>query len=339
MCRIRINYFFIHAILLCAIITAAAHGQSVRFSLAANALGGAGDTVAIPLTLDPNRRAIGSFGASVEFNSTVLTYTGYTAGPILQINDNWFIDVYHKNSRLGIGAFSLGHLAGPGVAVILKFIVNATAAGGDTAPLSFRRFAATDTNVVALPVEGQAGNFTVKPSITGRIRSTAATSLGGIILTGLSNPITTDKNGYYRASVDLGWSGALTPKNGGYIFEPPSRQYTNVRRDQFDQDYQSTAMITNESFAFPNPFNPNTEPIRIRFALEKPAPASIKILDGHGELVKEFSGVVVSRPDILATIQWDGRNGRGDEVSNGVYFYIIEAPENRRIIGKIGVAR
>jgi len=337
----RKKIFLSHAILLCALVATSAHGQPIRFSLPTDMRGIAGDTVTIPLHLDPNGKAVGSFDATVEFQNTLLTYTGFTVGPILPANDDWFVDANGKNASgiIAVGAFSFDRVRGSGAAVFLKFVVNAAAAGGDTARLSLRRMAATDTNVISLPVEGKAGKFTVKPMIAGRIRSAAEVSLGGVILAGLPGLITTDENGYYRAVVEPGWSGALTPKNSGYNFDPPSRQYTNVARDQLEQDYQSATVIVEASFAFPNPFNPDAEPIQIRFALKKAAPASVKILDGRGELVKEFSGVAVSRPEIVQTIQWDGRNGRGEEVSNGVYFYIIEAPENRRIIGKIGVAR
>ena len=338
---VRKKIFFSRAILLCVLIAAQAQGQAVRFSLPTNLRGVAGETVTIPLNLDPAGKAVGSFDAIVEFSPTLLTYTEFTVGPILQTNDNWFVDVNGNNVKgtLAVGAFSFARVAGSGAAVTLKFLVNATAAGGDTARLSLRRLAATDTNVVSLPVEGHAGKFTIKPMIAGRIRNAAGVSLGRVTLAGLPNPLTTDENGYYRAVVEPGWSGALTPKNDGYTFEPPSRQYTNVIRDQAEQDYRSADIITNESFAFPNPFNPDTEPLQIRFTLQKPGPAAIKILDGRGELVKKFSSVTVSRAETVQTIQWDGRNGRGEEVSNGVYFYFIEAPENERIVGKIGVAR
>jgi len=332
---------FLHAVIVVLFCAGQSGAQPIRFSLPVDMRGIAGDTVTIPLHLDPNGKAVGSFDATVEFQNTLLTYTGFTVGPILPANDNWFVDATGNNASgiIAVGAFSFGRVRGFGTAVFLKFVVNTATAGGDTARLSLRRLAATDTNAVSLPVEGRAGKFTVKPIIAGRIRSAAEASLAGVILAGLPNPITTDENGYYRAVVEPGWSGTLIPKNSGYTFDPPSRQYANVTRDQFDHDYRSATIIINEPFAFPNPFNPNLEPLQIRFALQKAAPASVKILDGRGELVKEFFGVMVSRPEFVQTIQWDGRNGRGDEVSNGVYFYIIDAPENRRLIGKIGVAR
>jgi len=336
--------FNAHLVLLCLAIVAgamSARGQTVRFSLPTNLRGAAGETVMVPLHLDPAGKAVGSFDAIVEFNPALLTYTEFTAGPILKANDNWFVDVTGNNVKgtLAVGAFSSARVAGSGAAVTLKFLVNAVAAGGDTVHLSLRRLAATDTNVVSLRVEGKAGKFTIKPIIAGHIRNTAGMSLSGVILAGLPNPITTDADGYYRAAVEPGWSGALTPKNDGHTFEPSSRRYTNLIRDQAEQDYRSVSITTNESFAFPNPFNPGVEPVQIRFALQKPAPASIRILDGRGELVKEFSSVIASRAETVQTIPWDGRNARGNEVSNGIYFYVIEAPENRRIIGKIGVAR
>lgn len=334
------------SILLCAGMTILpdaqqAFAQPVRFSLPVDVRGIAGDTLTVPLHVDPGGKAVGSFDATVEFQNSLLAYTGFTVGPVLPARDNWFVDANGKNASgiIAVGAFSFIGVKGAGAAVFLKFVVNAGAAGGDTTRLSLRRLAATDTNVVSLPVEGRAGKFTVKPTIAGRIRSAATEGLDGVMITGLPTPITTDADGYYRVVVEPGWSGTLIPKNSGYTFEPSFRQYAEVRRNQADQDYQGATIILNESFAFPNPFNPATEALQIRFALQKPALALIKILDGRGEVVKELSSVAASRAAAVQTIQWDGRNGHGAEVSNGVYFYVIDAPDNRRIIGKIGVAR
>jgi hypothetical protein len=316
------------------------HAQPVRFSLPANASGIAGETVTIPLHLDPNGKAVGSFDATVQFTNTLLTYTGFSAGPVLNANDNWFVDVNSDdaNTALVIGAFSVGRLTGAGAAVLLKFAVSAAAAGGDSVGLSLHNLAATDTNVVSLPVEGVAGKFTVKPMISGRIRTSAGQAISGVALAGLPENFVTDAGGFYRLAVEPRWSGAITPQKNDYTFDPPLRQYAEVTRDQFDQDYLATEIV-DESFAFPNPFNPAAEPVQIRFVLQKPANASVKILDGGGEMVREFPSIAVPLANPVQVIQWDGRNGRGDLVDSGVYFYIITAPANPRVVGKIGVTR
>jgi len=294
----------------------------------------------IPLNLDPNGQAVGSFDATVEFSKNLLAYTGFTVGPILRAGDNWFVDVNanEANGTLVIGAFSFGRVSGAGPAVLLRFFVSATAVGGDTARFILRGLAATDTNAVSLPVEGRNGKFTIKPTISGLVRTAAGTGLSAVVLFGLPGNLTTDASGDYRLVVDPGWSGVLTPQKNGYVFDPPSRQFTNVTRDMPDQDFLAAEAVE-ESFAFPNPFNPQAEAVQIRFALKKPATASVKILDGRGEVVKEFADMAVALANSAQVIQWDGRNGRGDWVANGVYFYVIEAPENARFVGKIGVVR
>ncbi|MGH7451763.1 MAG: cohesin domain-containing protein [bacterium] len=317
-----------------------AFAQPVRFSLPNNAAGTAGETVTIPLQLDPANRAIGSFDATVEFKNTLLTYTGFVAGPTLAADDSWLVDVNGNNANgvITIGAFSFAPVRGPGAAVLLQFIVNATAIGGDTAPLSLHRLAATDTNVTVLPVEGVGGKFTVKPAIFGHIRNAAGAAISSVTLSGLPGNPTTDEQGYYHAAVEPDWIGVVTPSHKSHTFEPPSRQYNQVSRDLSEQDYLGTEILT-APFAFPSPFNPAAATAQIRFTLKNPAQVSIKIFDGSGELVSEFSSLATLRPNMVQSIRWDGRNGRGEMVANGIYFYIIEAAGNARMSGKIGVMR
>lgn len=325
---------------LVATCASAAFAQPVRFSLPNNAAGTAGETVTIHLQLDPANHAIGSFDATVEFKNTLLAYTGFAAGPTLTTDGSWLVDVNGNNASgtITVGAFSFAPVRGPGAAVLLQFTINATAAGGDTAPLSLRRLAATDTNVTALPVEGAGGKFTIKPAIFGRIRNAAGTPISGVTLSGLPGNPTTDEQGYYRAAVEPDWIGVVTPSHKSQTFEPPSRQYDKVSRDISAQDYFGAEILT-APFAFPSPFNPTAETAQIRFALKNPAKASIKIFDGSGEMVKEFSSALPLWPNLAQSIRWDGRNGRGEIVANGIYFYIIEASGNARMSGKIGVVR
>jgi hypothetical protein len=318
----------------------AAFAQPVRFSLPNNAAGTAGETVTIPLQLDPVNHAIGSFDATVEFKNTLMTYTGFAAGPALAADDGWLVDVNGNNANgaITIGAFSFAPVRGSGAALLLQFIVSATAAGGDNAPLSLRRLAATDTNVTALPVEGVEGKFTIKPAIFGRIRNAAGAAISGVTFSGLPGNPTTDEQGYYRVAVEPDWIGVVTPSHKSHTFEPSSRQYNKVTSDVSEQDYLGAEILA-APLAFPSPFNPVAEEAQIRFALKNPAKASIKIFDGSGELVREFSSTALPRPNLVQSVRWDGRNGRGEMVANGIYFFIIEATGNARISGKIGVVR
>ena len=94
------------------------------------------------------------------------------------------------------------------------------------------------------------------------------------------------------------------------------------------------------TYAFPNPFNPESESVRIVFSMHSKTYNVIKILDANGDLVKEID---ISNANYLSgnkySIAWNGRNSLGDLVVNGVYFYMIEDKKNRLQIGKIAVLK
>ena len=63
--------------------------------------------------------------------------------------------------------------------------------------------------------------------------------LSGVVMQGLPGDPVTDENGYYRAEVNYGWSGTVTPTKKGFTFSPPRRQYTSVTSDQTNRNYIS----------------------------------------------------------------------------------------------------
>ncbi len=66
------------------------------------------------------------------------------------------------------------------------------------------------------------------------------TRMEGVVMEGLpDNPIT-GSDGTYRAIVDYGWNGTVTPTKVGYIFSPTSKPYSAVTRNQMNQDYRGT---------------------------------------------------------------------------------------------------
>jgi len=71
---------------------------------------------------------------------------------------------------------------------------------------------------------------------------------------------------------------------------------------------------------YPNPFNLETW---IPFRLSKPSDAVIRIYDVKGRMVREIK--VEAEGAGLHAVRWDGRDGRGEEVSGGTYFYSLEA--------------
>ena len=89
---------------------------------------------------------------------------------------------------------------------------------------------------------------------------------------------------------------------------------------------KQTALLPN----FPNPFNPETW---IPYHLAEAAHVRIRIYDVAGHLVRtldlgpKLAGSYLSREQAA---YWDGRNGMGESVSSGVYFYTLEAGNYRR---------
>jgi hypothetical protein len=80
---------------------------------------------------------------------------------------------------------------------------------------------------------------------------------------------------------------------------------------------------------YPNPFNPNRERTKIRYRLSKEADVVIRIYDITGSLIIELEGTGYAEGasifDKYNDIEWDGRNGRGDVVINGIYPFEVRA--------------
>ncbi len=73
---------------------------------------------------------------------------------------------------------------------------------------------------------------------------------------------------------------------------------------------------------YPNPFNPTTS---IVFDLKDSGPASLKIYNLHGQLVKTLvdKEMQAGRHKFM----WDATNDEGNRVTTGLYLYILEAKE------------
>ena len=86
---------------------------------------------------------------------------------------------------------------------------------------------------------------------------------------------------------------------------------------------QATALLAN----YPNPFNPETW---IPYQLATPAEVMLTIYDMTGSTVRHLevghraAGVYQNRSRVA---YWDGRNGRGESVASGLYFYTLKADE------------
>ena len=76
---------------------------------------------------------------------------------------------------------------------------------------------------------------------------------------------------------------------------------------------------------YPNPFNPETW---IPYQLAKPADVSVSIYSADGKLVRILA--LGHKPagiyhDKTRAVYWDGKNGQGEAVASGIYFYTLKA--------------
>ncbi len=82
---------------------------------------------------------------------------------------------------------------------------------------------------------------------------------------------------------------------------------------------------------YPNPFNPETW---IPYHLSEAASVTLSIYDTAGQRIRMLSlgvqaaGFYQSRS---RAAYWDGRNDLGEQVSSGVYFYLLSTPSEHQI--------
>ncbi len=96
-----------------------------------------------------------------------------------------------------------------------------------------------------------------------------------------------------------------------------------VGSEAFVRDLNATPTTMPDDFAldqnYPNPFNPSTS---IRFALPAPQRVRLDVLNILGQRVVTLIDRQLSAG--VHTILWDGRNGDGEPVASGVYFYRLD---------------
>jgi len=107
-----------------------------------------------------------------------------------------------------------------------------------------------------------------------------------------------------------------------------------------DQTPGTGGKLNNENiYNYPNPFNPDNETTTLRYSLDKNAKVTIKIYDAGSNLVRIVFEDIQQIAAEEQSVIWDGKNGDGDIVANGVYFFVIETSEAERAVGKIAVLR
>jgi flagellar hook assembly protein FlgD len=85
-----------------------------------------------------------------------------------------------------------------------------------------------------------------------------------------------------------------------------------------NQDLLPFKFVLNQNY--PNPFNPTTE---IFFSIPKKQHTELVVYDILGARVK----TILSRnlPAGKYTVSWDGKDGMGQNVASGMYFYRLQS--------------
>jgi len=93
-----------------------------------------------------------------------------------------------------------------------------------------------------------------------------------------------------------------------------------------------------ETFAFPNPFSPDDEVLKIKYSTGgKDAKVTIRIFDFDMNPVRVLIQNAPRSGEFEQLEYWDGRDDNGYIVPNGVYFYRIEFDSSKPLYGKIMV--
>ena len=100
----------------------------------------------------------------------------------------------------------------------------------------------------------------------------------------------------------------------------------------------SSSTKVDETYAFPNPFSPAQESIKIKYNLVSDSQVTIRIMDFGMNLVKVLMQNA-QRPEGERFEFWDGKDELGNIVPNGVYFYRIDADSAEPLFGKIMVLK
>jgi len=95
-----------------------------------------------------------------------------------------------------------------------------------------------------------------------------------------------------------------------------------------------------KAHGYPNPFHAGREAVRLSYVLAQDASVHVGIYTLFGDLVRELSlqAGTTGGTRGLNEVAWDGRNGKGDLVSAGVYVARIEGTGTTEQI-KVGVLR
>ena len=140
-----------------------------------------------------------------------------------------------------------------------------------------------------------------------------------LVAQGIGGAAAPPARGIDSATIETWIAGARIVDDGSIAFRQGIANLQNLLASLIVP--QETALLAN----YPNPFNPETW---IPYQLAVPAEVTLKIYDMNGGVVRRLevghqpAGMYQSRS---RAAYWDGRNGRGESVASGLYFYTLTA--------------
>jgi hypothetical protein len=146
----------------------------------------------------------------------------------------------------------------------------------------------------------------------------------------------------YRLGVDQAGIGVVQPSSA--LLAINVQPLAGQEFPMWSEAAGLTASTLQGSYSnFPNPFAAGREATTFVYYLPSPARVSIRILTPHGESVATLFENAPRAIGLHQDDRWDGRNGRGQPVYNGVYVAELEVRyddgSGARLLRKLGVVR
>jgi hypothetical protein len=181
------------------------------------------------------------------------------------------------------------------------------------------------------PIANQLVNFYISQG-TGALSTTTASTI---------NP----QNGTYQdASVDF--TGAFVNGRTSIV-----GWFNTTAGPKWETATVSVSLVNPQDgilWNYPNPFRAGAEPTNISWLMTTPNPVTLDIYNLFGELVyktsftqQQIASLIQSEGNVV-TIQWNGKNNKGQVVGNGGYIAIVSTTIDglpKKMVRKIAVAK
>ncbi len=169
--------------------------NKVSLSIADTLKGSPGDIIDVPVTLALDGNSIAALGANIKATNKILSFTGFTRGPIIP-GERFNVNAPTPDGViLAFTDFGGGPIQQDGVLVTLQFQISSQAEAGAIAKIDFSEIFASDPQFMSLPIRTGAGQVTVVlQPVTVSIADTLAGSPGDtisvpVMLAGAEHPI------------------------------------------------------------------------------------------------------------------------------------------------------